>query len=132
MKEDRNEIKISFKEPKFHIDRANKVVVCILEGTPLYPCNIDYTFTTITNLRYADVDTIKVKAIAKLNPGDEFNEEVGMKVALAKAENKAYTQVCINLKEYIKSLNKITEQAKDFFYKSANVIEHNYNYLEQF
>ena len=29
---DRNEIKISFDEPKYHIDRANKVVVCILKG----------------------------------------------------------------------------------------------------
>lgn len=132
MREDRNEIKISFKEPKFHIDKANKVVVCILEGTPLYPCNIDYTFTTITNLRYADVDTIKVKAIAKLNPGDEFNEEVGMKVALAKAENKAYEQVCVNLKEYMRNINTVINQCKDFFYKSANVIEHNDKYLSKF
>lgn len=129
---DRNEIKISFKEPKFHIDKANKVVVCILEGTPKYPSNIDYTMTTITKLRYADIDEIKVKAIAKLSPDDNFDENIGMKVALAKAENKAYEQVCVNLKEYMRSINTVINQCKDFFYKSANVIEHNDKYLEQF
>jgi hypothetical protein len=132
MIKDRNEIKISFKEPKFHIDKANKVVVCILEGTPLYPKAIDYTFTTITKLHYADIDNIKVKAIAKLSPDDNFDENIGMKVALAKAENKAYEQVCVNLKEYMRSINTIMDKCKDFFYKSANVIEHNNKYLEQF
>ena len=132
MMNDRNEIKISFEEPKFHIDRANKVVVCILEGTPLYPKAIDYTFSIITDLHYTDIDNIKVKAIAKLSPNDNFNENIGMKVALAKAENKAYETVCLRLKEYMKGLNKITEQCKDFFYKSANVLEHNDKYLEQF
>lgn len=129
---DRNEIKISFKEPKYHIDKANKVVVCILEGEAKYPKAIDYSFTTITNLTFRDVEDIKVKAIAKLSPGDEFDENVGMKVALAKAENKAYEQVCINLKEYMRNINTIIEQCKDFFFKSANVIEHNNVYINQF
>lgn len=129
---DRNEIKISFKEPKYHIDKANKVVVCILEGEAKYPKAIDYSFTTITNLTFKDVEDIKVKAIAKLSPGDEFDENVGMKVALAKAENKAYEQVCINLKEYMRNINTIIEQCKDFFFKSANVIEHNNVYINQF
>ena len=132
MMNDRNEIKISFKEPKFHIDKANKVVVCVLEGTPRYPKAIDYTFTTITDLMYADVDEIKVKAIARLSPDDNFDENIGMKVALAKAENKAYEQVCINLKEYMRSINTVVNQCKDFFYKSANVIEHNDKYLSKF
>ena len=132
MMKDRNEIKISFKEPKFHIDKANKVVVCILEGTPHYPKAIDYTFTTITDLMYIDVNEITVKAIAKLSPGDEFDENIGMKVALAKAENKAYEQVCTNLKDYMRSINTIIEQCKDFLFKSANVIEHNDEYLTRF
>ena len=132
MMNDRNEIKISFKEPKFHIDKANKVVVCVLEGTPRYPKAIDYTFTTITDLMYADVDEIKVKAIARLSPDDNFDENIGMKVALAKAENKAYEQVCVNLKEYMRSINTVINQCKDFFYKSANVIEHNDKYLSEF
>lgn len=132
MMNDRNEIKISFKEPKYHIDKANKVVVCILEGEAKYPKAIDYSFTTITNLTFRDVEDIKVKAIAKLSPGDEFDENVGMKVALAKAENKAYEQVCINLKEYMRNINTIIEQCKDFFFKSANVIEHNNVYINQF
>lgn len=132
MMNDRNEIKISFKEPKFHIDRANKVVVCVLEGTPRYPKNIDYTFNTITDLTYGDVAGIKVKAIARLSPDDNFDENIGMKVALAKAENKAYEQVCVNLKEYMRSINTVVNQCKDFFYKSANVIEHNDKYLSKF
>lgn len=132
MMNDRNEIKISFKEPKYHIDRVNKVVVCILEGEPQYPKTIDYTFTTITDLTYTNINEVKVKAIAKLSPGDNFDENVGMKVALAKAENKAYEQVCTNLKEYMRHVNVIIEQCKDFFFKSANVIKHNEDYLTRF
>ena len=81
---------------------------------------------------YADVDEIKVKAVARLSPDDNFDENIGMKVALAKAENKAYEQVCVNLKEYMRSINTVIEQCKDFFYKSANVIEHNDKYLSKF
>lgn len=132
MIKDRNEIKISFYEPKYHIDRANKVVVCILEGDVKYPSSIDYTTSTITKYTHLDFDRVTVKAVAKLSPGDEFDENIGMKVALAKAENKAYEQVCTNLKEYMRNINTIIEQCKDFFYKSANVIEHNDKYLEQF
>ena len=128
----RNEIKISFDEPKYHIDRANKVVVCVLKGTVNYPASIDYTTGTITKFNYADFDNVTVKAIAKLSPGDEFDENIGMKVALAKAESKAYEKVCTNLKEYMRNISIIIEQCKDFFYKSANVIEHNDEYIKQF
>ena len=126
----RNEIKISFKEPKYHIDRANKVIVCILEGEPQLPTAIDYTTHNFVNKWIAVPFT--TKGVARLSPNDDFDEKIGMKVALAKAESKAYETVGTQLKEYVKNVNKAIEQCKDFFWKSANVIEHNDKYLEQF
>lgn len=126
----RNEIKISFEEPKYHIDQVNKVVVCILTAKPLLPNDINYTAYQFIG-GWVD-EKFTTKGIARLNPEDEFDINIGMKVSLAKAENKAYETVGVMLKDYLKGLNKAYEQCKDFLWKSANVIEHNDEYLKQF
>ena len=126
----RNEIKISFKEPKYHIDQVNKVVVCVLEGEPQLPQNIDYTTHNFID-KWLGVP-FTTKGVARLNPDDKFDVNIGMKVSLAKAENKAYEYVGVQLKDYLAGLNKAYEQCKDFLWKSANVIAHNDEYLKQF
>ena len=126
----RNEIKISFNEPKFHIDEINKVVVCVLECQPLLPQAIDWTGFNFTG-EYLPAKYV-VKGIARLNPTDEFDPNIGMKVSLAKAENRAYNTLGVMIKDYLTGLNKAYDQCKDFLWKAANVIEHNEKYLEQF
>lgn len=126
----RNEIKISFGEPKYYIDQVNKVVVCILEGEPLFPEAIDHTTFNFINCWLSKIYTSK--GVAKLSPGDEFDPNIGMKVALAKAESKMYEIVGTMLRNYVTGLNKALNQCKDFLWKSANVIEHNDEYLKQF
>lgn len=126
----RNEIKISFEEPKYHIDQVNKVVVCVLKGKPLLPNDINYTAYQFMGCWIDEKFT--TKGIARLNPGDKFDINIGMKVSLAKAENKAYEYVGVQLKDYLAGLNKAYEQCKDFLWKSANVIAHNDEYLKQF
>ena len=126
----RNEIKISFNEPKFHIDEVNKVVVCVLECQPLLPRAIDWTGFNFTDTCFPA--KYIVKGVARLNPTDEFDPNVGMKVSLAKAENRAYNTLGIMIKDYLTGLNKAYDQCKDFLWKAANVIEHNEKYLEQF
>ena len=88
--------------------------------------SLDYT-NQIMAVRYNED-----KELIEIMTDDNFDENIGMKVALAKAENKAYEQLCVNLKEYMRSINTVIEQCKDFFYKSANVIEHNGEYIKQF
>lgn len=130
--DNRNEIKLSFKEPKYNIDLANKVVVCTLEAIPQYPESVYSTLSTLTDYTIHEMNCIKTKAIARLSPEDNFDENIGMKVALAKAENKAYTTLCLMLKSYMVGINKVIEKTSDFFFKSANVIEHNDDYLARF
>ena len=130
MKSDRNEIKLSFKEPKYHIDLANKVVVCILEGQPKVPDTIDWTMWNFTN-NHMPAKYV-TKAVARLTPGDEFDENIGMKVSLAKAENKAYEMLCSDIKKYLDGVSRAIMQGRDFLYKAANVMEHNIKYIDKF
>ena len=132
MKNTRNEVKIQFEEPKYHIDEYNKVVVCRLTAKAMIPHNFKQIMWDVDDVWPLDLEEFETKGIARLSPNDDWDENTGMKVALAKAENKAYEQVCVNLKEYMRSINTVIEQCKDFFYKSANVIEHNNKYLEKF
>lgn len=128
--EDRNEIKISFDEPKYHIDLVNKVVVCILKGVPKLPNAIDWTSCSFTDSYFPD--KYIAKGVARLNPGDIFDEEKGMKVALAKAENKIYSMLGDDLKDYMTGVKRIEKQCKDFLYKATKVISHNDLYLAKF
>lgn len=126
----RNEIKLSFEEPKYHIDQVNKVVVCVLKCKPQLPNNVNYTAYQFMG-GWVD-ESFTTKGIARLNPIDDFNPEVGMKVALAKAENRAYNTVGVMIKDYLTGLNKAFDQCKDFLWKAATVIEHNEEYLKKF
>lgn len=132
MKNTRNEVKIQFEEPKYHIDEYNKVVVCRLTAKAMIPHNLKQVMWDVDDVWPLDLEEFETKGIARLSPNDDWDENAGMKVALAKAENKAYEQVCVNLKEYMRSINTVVNQCKDFFYKSANVIEHNDKYLSKF
>ena len=126
----RNEIKLSFGEPKYHIDLANKVIVCVLECQPLLPQEIDWTAFNFMNEYFPAKYT--VKGIARLNPDDEFDENIGMKVALAKAENRAYLMLGRDINRYQKCMTKTFIACKDFLYKAHKFLEHNDEYLKKF
>lgn len=126
----RNEIKLSFEEPKYHIDLANKVVVCILESKPLIPQSIDWTSWSFTKTNFPE--KYIAKGVARLNPDDEFDENIGMKVALAKAENKAYLMFGTDIDKYQKCMMKSFIACKDFLHKASKFIEHNNEYLKKF
>lgn len=126
----RNEIKLSFSEPTYHIDLANNVVVCILECTPKVPNIIDWSMWNMTGKNLPVKYT--TKGVARLSPNDEFNENVGMKVALAKAENKAYAMLGDDIRHYMEGVTKAVEISKDFFYKATKVLTHNAEYLKKF
>ena len=69
--------------------------------------------------------------VAKVNGEDIFDENIGKKISLAKAEKKAYAKVRNRL---IKSMNKTADAfdvAVAFVAKAYDVIDHNDKYLEQ-
>lgn len=121
----RNEIKISFKEPKYEVKPEKGTVECFLRYEVLYPELLQGMFFLGEKVCFW------ANGVAKVNSGDVFDENIGKKISLAKAEKKAYAKVRNRL---IKRMNKITDAfdiAVAFVVKAYEVIDHNEKYLEQ-
>lgn len=124
----RNEIKISFTDQKFYIDQKRNEVHCVLKFKPLYPSFIQ---SILTQLKWY-IPNWTVRSTARLKEQDSFDIIKGQKVALAKAENKAYRKVGRILKlvqEYIKLSDW---QISSFCDKVDNVNNHNLEYINKF
>ena len=121
----RNEIKIRFEEPRYEVKPEKGTVECLLRYEVLYP---DFLYGIFF---YCKKIYFYAHGIAKVNGEDIFNENIGKKISLAKAEKKAYARVRNRL---IKRMNKIADAfdvAVAFVDKAYEVIDHNEKYLEQ-
>ena len=122
----RNEIKIRFEEPEYKIDSEKGTVECFLRYEVLYP---DFLYRIFF---YGENVYFYAKAVAKVNSGDIFDENIGKKISLAKAEKKAYKKISNRIRKRInQKVIKAIRIAKDFIYKANRVSEHNDQYLEQ-
>ena len=121
----RNEIKIRFIEPKYEVKPEKGTVECFLRYEVLYPDFLQGTFFCGEKIYFY------VHAVAKANSGDIFDENIGKKISLAKAEKKAYAKVRRYLiKKWIKVVDNLNVVG-GLVDKAYNVIEHNNKYLEQ-
>lgn len=68
--------------------------------------------------------------IAKLHDGDKFDYNIGSKIALAKAERKAYKLVGKVIKEETEKLNNLLIDFEAFINKADNMVEHNSEYIK--
>ena len=121
----RNEIKIRFAEPKYEVKPEKGTVECFLRYEVLYPELLQGMFFLGEKVYFY------ANGVAKINGGDIFDENIGKKISLAKAEKKAYAKVKNRL---IKRMNKIADAfdiAIAFVDKAYEVIDHNEKYLEQ-
>ena len=121
----RNEIKIRFEEPKYEVKPEKGTVECFLRYEVLYPELLQGMFFLGEKIYFY------ANGVAKINGGDVFDENIGKKISLAKAEKKAYAKVRNRL---IKRMNKIADAfdiAVAFADKAYEVIDHNEKYLEQ-
>ena len=121
----RNEIKIRFEEPRYEVKPEKGTVECFLRYEVLYPDFLQGTFF------YGERIYFYASSVAKVNGEDIFDENIGKKISLAKAEKKAYAKVRNQL---IKRMNKIADAfdvAVAFVDKAYEVIDHNDKYLEQ-
>ena len=123
----RNEIKLKFEEPEYTVNSDKGTVECFLKYEILYP----ETYKDI--LAFHGKVYSYTKAVAKVGSDEIFNEHIGKKVSLAKAEKKAYARTAKRLN---KRLNKLAAGAiriaNNFIYKADRVITHNNEYLKQF
>lgn len=123
----RNEIKISFTDQKFYVNQETKEIVCVLSFKPLYP---PFVKNVLEQLCIVVPETCK--SIARLKEQDIFNVAKGQKVALAKAENKAYRIVGKQLKIAQEYINLANWQISSFSNKVDFVTNHNVEYINKF
>lgn len=123
----RNEIKISFTDQKFYVNQETKEVVCVLSFKPLYPPFVENVLKQL-----GIVVPEACKSVARLKEKDVFDIAKGQKVALAKAENKAYRIVGKQLKIAQEYINLANWQISSFSNKVDFVTNHNVEYINKF
>lgn len=110
--------KLKIEQPKFYIHSHKKIVVCELYcdilGLP-FKAKVDRKYFSDAQF-YGE---FKVKASAKCRPGDEYNEETGMKIAESKAMIKAYDKA-----------RRILEDYKEVIGKEWNMANNSVNFFE--
>ena len=121
----RNEIKIRFEEPRYEVNPEKGTVECFLRYEVLYPDFLQGLFFLGEKVYFY------ASSVAKVNGEDVFDENIGKKISLAKAEKKAYAKI---RKRLIKRWSKVVNTLNvvgGFIDKALDVIEHNDQYLEQ-
>jgi hypothetical protein len=121
----RNEIKIRFEEPRYEIKPEKGTVECFLRYEVLYPDFLQGIFF------YGERIYFYANGVAKVNGEDIFDENIGKKISLAKAERKAYAKVRNQLIKRINKSANAFDAAVAFVDKAYDVIDHNDKYLEQ-
>lgn len=124
----RDNFKLSFNcdrydtTTKFFVNEKKGTVVCMLEGVLHTP-----TFNDV----YVHDTYIKVYGIAKCANGDVFDVERGKRIALAKAENKAYLTALRYVEPYINDIKSFLESYDLFSDKAYHTCAHNEEYISR-
>lgn len=108
--------KLRIKSSRYIIHPHNKAIVCILECSvpelPLIPKITDKYFDN-TNYCCNFDNNFTVRGVAKCRPGDEYNEETGMRIAESKAMIKAYDKVRRAIEDYKDLIGKEWDKANE-------------------
>lgn len=124
-------IKIHFKQPEYIVDEANGVVICKLKFNATAPLVVRWG--TMIPIREDPTLTEQVvKTVVFAKNGDKFDVNVGKKIALAKAENKAYSYVKNWMMLAHKEVVKTVRAMKNFKDKAEKVKAHNVEYMKKF
>jgi len=124
MKLSRNEIKLSFEEPRFYVDEENRIVKCKVFFTMLTPQTYD------GNIAFPTLPRTCVTAKAVCCPEDPFDSVTGKKIALAKAENKAYDLALRTVAKEVDKIMTVSMILNDFINKAYHCNAHNIEYID--
>lgn len=120
-------IKISITNTTYYVNKKANTVGCHISFNIKGPDNA----INIISLLF-DHDCYEVTAEAHLNPDDNFDFEIGKKVARAKAESMAYKRVSRMLVRIAYKMNEAIMSFGEFIDKAERVINHNDKYLAKF
>lgn len=120
---DRNDFKMSTISTKYYYNGDN---VTVELAASLTAPNVFYPiFGYIYKV---------VKATAKCNPEDTYDKQMGEKIALARAEAKAYRQLCDEMKRrwkyVLEAIETLAPLKASFEEKTNNCVEHNERYVD--
>lgn len=127
----RNSVKIHFKNPEYIVDEANGVVICKLRFTCSTPNAVQYVSRCAFHESPACTEQT-VKSVVFAKNDDKFDANVGKRVALAKAENQAYSYVNNFIQSGKKELEQALQAVNNFKCKKTKVKNHNIEYMRKF
>ena len=118
----RNRVKIT--KANYIVNPEKKVVGCVLEcdmQLQKHPAWIDIYPKMWANLQLVDLcGSFKVRAIARCNEEDAFNEEVGKRIAESRAKGKAFATAA-----------KVYKEIEKYFLNCAALVNESVETCEQ-
>lgn len=110
---------------KFFVDRENKVVVATIIGCRYDAIDkINSLISNVSSYEYLDVyfkskllmnDTYK--AVAKCDDEDEFDEEIGKKIAMDKLTERYHKSLNNRIVKFIEMFDKVLDESVDYLVK---------------
>lgn len=114
----KSKIKLSIVDTKYE-SNGKTYVKCILTCNLIH-CEIN-----------AKQKLLKFVGEAILKDDDKFDYQTGSKIALAKAERKAYKVIGKILKQEHENLFNLLTDLDNFIYKSESIVKHNTEYIKK-
>ena len=124
-------IKIHFEQPEYIVNETIGVVICKLRFTTTAPLMVRWSIMSPIHEDPTLTEQV-VKTVVFAKNGDKFDVNIGKKVALAKAENQAYSYVKNWMMLAHKEVVKTVRAMKDFKDKAEKVKNHNIEYMKKF
>lgn len=123
-----NSFKVHLEDPIYGVNKKKNVVYCVANVSVDTP----YANTDDVYINFYPKGSIKNKVVgvAKCSPNDNFDIEIGKRIAYARAENNAYKMVSNWVNEPIKFVNQMSLEAARFQIKAQRCIDHNKDYID--
>lgn len=135
MRFNREDVRISFRNPVFYVNEDKKTVVCTLKYVLKVPStcfvpNGEALFGAPEIGIFCPIEG-SVVAKSKCHADDVFDAKIGKDIAFARAENIAYTECYQLLDEYRGGLKALYDKISDFEIKYRNHNAHNSQYIKE-
>lgn len=125
MNYNRDNFKLSINKDRtqFFVNEKKGIVSCVISAALVTPYNWDGPVCIPDKI-------IKTVGVAKCSSDDVFDAERGKRIALAKAENKAYLKAITYLNELFEHLIFFIDRINSFSDKGLSHCAHNVDYME--
>lgn len=125
-------IKISVKDYVYYVNEKTNIVGCKMYFDVKGPECVIKILKDFDDCHCTKNGCYYVTAEAHLDPVDDFNAEIGMRIVRAKAESMAYKMINNMFNRIQATIASVLFAFNKFDEKTKQVIEHNEKYLNKF